>query len=146
MIFILKPSNLFHLFRLDTHLVSLVTWIRTLIPRFSSDKASIRCLGPSNISNGKMIHASVNLSLWEEDNKRWYHLDVHVRLISMAKKPFEKLLQEHYPEEPLGTQTICELLKMCLHKCLKYTSDEYEQIKGTPRGPLISGFRAEAAM
>nr|VZH97893.1 unnamed protein product [Spirometra erinaceieuropaei] len=66
----------------------------------------------------------------------------------LAIKTIELLLQSKYDETEncLGHAQVLQLLKICLRTYFTFDGTIYEQVKGTPMGPPISGFIAEAVL
>ncbi|VDP98939.1 unnamed protein product [Trichobilharzia regenti] len=60
----------------------------------------------------------------------------------------ETMQQSLYIDENIKTlcSTWIELIKLCLTTYFQFNTQIYEQIKGTPMGPPISGLIAEAVM
>ncbi|BHF68204.1 hypothetical protein SprV_0301123700 [Sparganum proliferum] len=66
----------------------------------------------------------------------------------LAIETIELLLQSKYDETEnrLGHAQVLQLLKLCLRTYFTLGGTIYEQVKGTPMGPPISGFIAEAVL
>nr|VZI31985.1 unnamed protein product [Spirometra erinaceieuropaei] len=64
----------------------------------------------------------------------------------LAIEIVELLLRSKYneTESRLGHAKVVQLLKFCLRTYFTFGGTIYEQVKGTPMGPLISGFVSEA--
>ncbi|BHF84284.1 hypothetical protein SprV_0902743500 [Sparganum proliferum] len=98
-------------------------------------------------NDGRIIVISENVKKWLTDNSG-FQIHQECPRADLAIETIELLLQSKYDETDnrLGHAQILQLLKFCLRTYFTFNGAIYEQVKGTPMGSPISGFKAEAVL